>query len=331
MSTFAIEGREQLGRWTISVAIALVLHGAVAAALLNWARSNFSISPASVPVINIDLTPFVRDPLPGQAHNVTPPLSPVAEPFTAASPTALATPAPLVPGAAGQATKADEENKAEGGAIGGGTPARAEPTGARGGAAIDENPLPRSDMNAMPLDTSVTVTPGLYGKKAGGMAWQKKNTMLLRPSKHLLHEPQQTRNLGAASGISPRTNAIGAHVQDRAKAALARAASRGEIRNAVGGVAAPGASTGIAGSGANVEGSKNSIGVTMPIRPNTPAVRAGEPKTVAASPAAATVVNHAAIGGRDIVHSTGRNGALGGPAKSTAGVLNGTDFHGRHP
>jgi hypothetical protein len=42
-------------------------------------------------------------------------------------------------------------------------------------------------------------------------------------------------------------------------------------------------------------------------------------------------MNHSIISGRDMVHPGAGSGALGGPAKNLAGVINGTSFRPRHP
>jgi hypothetical protein len=44
-----------------------------------------------------------------------------------------------------------------------------------------------------------------------------------------------------------------------------------------------------------------------------------------------TAMNHSIISGRDMVHPGAGSGALGGPAKNLAGVINGTSFRPRHP
>jgi hypothetical protein len=49
------------------------------------------------------------------------------------------------------------------------------------------------------------------------------------------------------------------------------------------------------------------------------------------NPALNTAMNHSIINGTGMGHPTWRTGAVGGSTKNLSGVLNGTDFHPRHP
>lgn len=357
MSAFAFEDRVQVRRWGLSIMLALVLHGAIGVALLNWGKAIVSMNPSSPLVINVDLAPLVVASSPATTAVAPAPNPPLAERIIpdaqgsaaggwdrsgAKSPASAGAsgepiapsiaPAAVAPSVAGSSIDRGEETNAEGKAIGGGGTSRAEPNSGNGNAAVDTSPLRSNGMTTMPLDTSITVMPSLYGKKeGGGMARQKEHTVIFRPSKHALHsnEPQHEHNLNAANGVLTRTNAVGAHMQDRVRAAFAKAGGRAEIRFSVGGTAVPG---GAAGANAADRVTKNAIGMTVPIHPSVPTANTGEPKTAAVSPnAASATMNRAAMNGHDMIRPGVRTGSIGGPAKSSTGVLSGNDFHVRRP
>lgn len=342
MAAMATEERVQLQRLGVSLAVALALHGAIAVALLNWGRTIFAVNSAAPLAINIDLAPLVGVPASSPIERApTPPAServitnvpaPGLEPAPAPSvPIAPPLPTPAAPGDENAAAAASRS------ASGGGGSSRAAPEPGRGGANAVEPGAPAGTLMNTPLDTSITVMPDLYSKKGdGGFGQKSKQGVFFRPLRHpgLLGQPERPGHV--AQPERPRsmslgrttTNSVGAHVQDRARAALAREAARAGARNAIGGVAAPG----IVGGGANAPEAvtKNAIGMTVPVRPNIPGTSpATDPKAV---PIVATgnTANRAVIGGHDMIRP-GAAGVLGGPARSRPGVLSGSDFHLRHP
>jgi len=366
MSAFAIEDRLPLRRWSVSVTLALLLHGAVAFALV---KTILLVNSTGFPVINVDLAPLEAapdsSPEPGQgAPKLTAPSAGVAAsapservmtnassqgPIAGAGETAqekipaggegsFLPPTPAsrdmsVPGTPGPPNNAVEGNSAETRGISGGgavPSSRGAVSNERGGAAV-ETSHPAPSLMDTPLDTSITVMPNLYSKKAGsGMVGKKKNNItLLRPSKHAgtLAHPQHANTANAPAVV---INALGAHVQDRVRAAHARAMNQGtEAKNAIGSPIG----AGIVGAGHGVNATegmvRNAVGVPVRVQPSLPGTTIGESKAGPIASAAAT--SHSAINGRDLVHAPLRTGALGGPAKNAVGVLDGTSFHPRHP
>jgi len=116
-------------------------------------------------------------------------------------------------------------------------------------------------------------------------------------------------------------------VQDRVRAALARATNRVAAKNAIGNAATP-SSGGAANTNATAVAT-NAIGITVPLRPNLAGLRIGESKTPNVS--VGTSANRLVISGRDMVRAARVSGVIGGPAKNVAGVVNGTGFQIRHP
>ena len=193
---------------------------------------------------------------------------------------------------------------------------------------------------------------GSQAKKAPRKLARSPNP-LVRPNKEAGGQAP-ARRLSALPG-SIVINAIGARVQDRVRAAMARANASGNgVRNAVGGTMANNAGS----VSANAAGSvvTNAIGMAVHVQPNiagstgselrtgAPASAGGRtPITGGAGVGGASVngasingasINGASINGTNMGRSAlriGAIGAIGGPAKTMSGVLNGTDFHLRHP
>ncbi len=340
----ATEERVQLQRLGVSLAVALALHGAIAVALLNWGRAIFAVNPAAPLVINIDLAPLVG--VPASSPSERAPTLPASERVITNVPapgleTTPAPSAPIAPPIPAPAASGDENAAAAAGrsASGGGL-SRAAPEAGHGGASAVEPAAPPGTLMNTPLDTSITVMPDLYSKRGGGgFGPKKKQGVFFRPLRHpgLLGQPERPGHVAQperphtpSPGRATTTNAVGAHVQDRARAALAREAARAGGRNAIGGVASPGIVGGGGAANAPETVTKNAIGMTVPVHPNISGTSTTtEPKP---GPAVATgnTANHAAIGGHDMIRP-GAAGVLGGPARSRPGVLSGSDFHLRHP
>ena len=340
---FINEDRATLDRWAISIAVALVLHGTIAAAVLTW-HSVIVPERQAAPFL-IDLLPLPAAPAPEQSQpersqSLSQPAAaaagaieappPVSERIITSAPESIA---PLTP-ARSPDNGAENSAGSRADSGGGGAAAHAGSNGPAG-SVTDTSPLPSGGMNAMPLDTSITVMPSLYGKKAGGgMGQKKKQTVIFRPLKRpglQVGQPEHAHNLSPATVTAvTRTNAVGAHVQDRVRAALARAGSHGEIKNAIGGAAAPGAGGGNANAAEGV--AVNSVGMTVHVHPNIAGTNTAEPKTgLAESVATAGTMNHSVVNGHDMIRPGSATGAIGGPAKNTGGVLSGSMFHLRHP
>ena len=347
MPAFATEDRIQLQRLGVSLAIALALHGSIAVVLLNWGRAIFAANPAAPMVINIDLAPLIGAPSsPPNASEPAPAAGGGAAPaaservMTNAPPAAPVPPVPSAPAVPAPSRDVTEPNAVEGRSVsGGGGASHAAPESGHGGTSAVAPAAPAGSLMNTPLDSSITVMPDLYSKKVGGgLGQKKKQGVFFRPLRHpgLVGQPERPGHVAqpehphapSPSG-SMTINAVGAHVQDRARAALAREATRAAARNAIGGVTSPGIVGGDAATNAPQAVTKNAIGMTVPVRPNVPGTNTAEPKAGAVL-ATGNATNRAAIGGHDMIRP-GAAGGLGGPARSRPGVLSGSDFHARHP
>ncbi len=236
-----------------------------------------------------------------------------------------------------------------------------------------------SPMASMPLDTSITVQPPVHGNGIGALnrgdvgllasrergpeavPFDERPTSIFRSAKPF-GVPNVPRNILLPNGNAAlrsnnpglpgvgRTNPPGAHVQDRARAAIARAMGRSEsVRNAVGSAvssiavangALPGDSdlprgavygigraTTIASRG-DVGVTRNAVGVTANFRPLIP--RAGSVKADAVAGAEYRVSTAPVISGHDLARPISGSAVIGGPARRS-GVLSGSDFRVRHP
>lgn len=178
--------------------------------------------------------------------------------------------------------------------------------------------------------------PGAGGIGAGGIGGVGvgvgsggggRSISLLRRSRGLAGRPpqQSTQRALQRQQAAPGNvvNSVGAHVEDRVRAAMARAGAAGEIlRNVIGGATAVPGGGGARGAGAAV---MNAIGQAVPARGQA---GAGRPASSAISAAVAGRI--VAINGTTFGRVAARPGAIGGPHRSGAGVIDGTTFHPRH-
>ena len=367
------DDRAQLRRWSYSAAVAVVVHGGMVAAVLNWrmaiAPLNLTGFPPPAAVI-IDLAPLPAAPRPLQSpaqpasafgRAAGPPAKEITEEKTApngeknaepaAAPAATTAPVAFAPAQNGEGEDSAQTRSASGG--GGVSPAA--PSNGRGGNAIEASHMDISRVDPGPIDTTVTVQPVLHPRKAARVIGQNR-IILLRPSRHP-GEREPFHNLSATSGTAtnppgfhipgtqvPGTHAPGAHVQDRARAAMAREIHPADGRSAIGGAAATsivvssrnaigGAATTSMGRGNSPNAvviAKNAVGMTIQLHPSIPSMNNGERKTGPIA-STATAPANGIINGHDIVRPGTRPGVIGGPAKTVAGGINGTDFHPRHP
>jgi len=352
---FINEDRASRDRWAVSVAFALLLHGAIAAAVLNW--NNLIISVRLSDPVVMDLLPLPgasgppqSEPQPAAAVNNGAPSASERVITNAADATSSGTLTPAAservitnaPDVAPSGTLApsvpsrndEQENSAASRPLGGGGGvSHAAPTNGRG-SQLDTSLPNTSVMDNSPIDTSIA--PGFNSKKAGAGTARHKSTFLLRPSKHS-SVGQHLRNLNTAHSAAITTNAVGAHVQDRVRSALARGTIRAAARNAIG--VAP--TRGIVGGSVNANASHgvavNAIGMTVPLHPAV--TNATGPKTGPIVPTASVgmTTNRSSLNGSAmIVHSSSGTAALGGPQQIrqtslSSGVLSGNMFHPRHP
>jgi hypothetical protein len=362
MSALTIDNNDQRQRWTVSIGFALILHGAIVAALI-YGYERFGGRSTSSTVM-IDLAPAggegdspsvqAMPTLAGQIDNsgeskqgVVPGVpGPADAPgrLERSTPTEPRDGAAAVPGAAPEARGEETAPSASGGVVRPAIPAG--PAAPRGSTAPVAPPAPSP---FGPLDNSITVytpygwRPGKPGHAGGpgqpaaghsgvggiaaGRVGAGRSISLLRPSRSLAGRPSQQATQPALrrQQASPAgaVNSIGAHVEDRVRAAIARANATGEmLRNGIGGAAAiPGG--GVArGAGATVV---NAIGQVVPARRQAAAAHPVNAATSAAVAARIVAINGATFG-----RVGARPGAIGGPNRSAPGVIDGTTFRPRH-
>ncbi len=181
---------------------------------------------------------------------------------------------------------------------------------------------PSAQVGGAPIDTRLVPSFRPPGKKPP------------RTLARSLSPPAAPRRLGASPG-NAAINAIGARVEDRVRAAIARAnASGNAARNAVGNTMPINAGNAAAGA---AESFVNAIGMAVPVHPaaSPPANGMAGPGSTASTggrmPGAAGGLNRGAVNGTGLGRVATRAGPIGGAAKSVSGALNGTDFRPRHP
>jgi hypothetical protein len=336
-SASATAKRTQLNRWAISFALALLLHAVAAVVvLLIWQQSKpFN---RNGPVF-VELPPPTATPTasPGEA---APQPQPVEQPRVGelnGANRGPGGPPKRADDIAEQKVPSAEEGRAENPAVRT-PPENAEGENARtvsGGGAVSSGPS-GSEIAGGPIDARIAPRFGPAGPRArkAPRALARKATTMGRTAKSMGAQAQgHSRRLGASPSVA--INAIGAHVQDRAAAAIARAQRLETSKNAIG-----------SGSVANLAGSlsasaaglavTNAIGMTVHAHPTipaaTPRLTGGEQITGAAPlPFASRGPPAAAINGTTMNRVTLNSGVIGGPAKNTVGVLNGTGFRMRRP
>jgi hypothetical protein len=340
----APEKRAPLHRWGISIAVALLLHAVIAVIVFLAWRQSATLTPPG-PVI-VELAPPSGQPnaQPSEPTFATTGAdvgrsdsaerADVDQPFARQAPKPEAAEGTAEPTFANQSrqpvapTERADENAADVRTASGGGGMPAAPSAGLSG----------------PIDARIAPS---FGSRAFDPRARKAPRKLAGSLSPLARQTKQAggqvsvRRLSALPG-SIVINAIGARVQDRVRAAIARAnASVSGARNPVG-------STGTAGSAsANATDSvaTNAIGMAVHVHPNntnpmsgslgnTTASAGGRIPLAGANGSAGiggTSINGASINGANMGRPAFRVGAVGGPAKSMVGVLNGTDFHPRHP
>lgn len=351
MSALATENRDRLRRWAASLALALLLHGGIVVALLSWRNSVTAPSaPGPAGAIIIDLAPSPSEPVAPQSERVPAPAGEPAERPPEQLSTNGASQEPTRPAeetTAEKAAKNGEETTADRAAKNGEetgeqktAPAEAPPgliapapsENAEGEDSGDERAsggggvapaAPDGEAMGGPIDTRMSVASrsGWRSKKKAGRGADGKSIVLIRPSKGSggLGHP---RDLSAQS---PAINAIGAHIQDRVRAAIAREGAK----NAVGGSAA----NNVGGASAHTAERTvtNAIGITMHFRPRIPGTVTGGGQPVGVMALAGNARTVAAVNGTGMTRIGSVPGVIGGAARQLAGALNGTSFRPRHP
>jgi hypothetical protein len=317
-------------RWGVSLAVALLLHAVIATVLVLAWRKFVPLNPPG-PVI-VELPPPEAQ---ANAEPVEPTFatisadagrSEVAEraaidrPFAESSPRGKAA-------EESQPTFAGREGE-------GGLPAEnaaekpAEVRTATGGG--EPRPAPGAQIGGAPIDTRIVPSFGPPGKKPARKLAHSLSP-LAQPAKQA-GAPAASRRLSALPG-SVVINAIGARVEDRVRAAMARANASGNgPRNAVGNTITTNAGNAAAGAAESVV--INAAGMAVHVHPAVSPPANGSVGTGAtASPGRmpAAGVNGGAVNGTGMGRVATRGGTIGGPTRNIPGALNGTDFRPRHP
>lgn len=339
-SALTTENHDRLRRWAASLALALALHAGVVAAVLSWHYA--SISPPAAG----DAGPFVIDlaPAPSQpiALQTEPPQpapggAPAAERVTpnAAEKSAdtgkqKAAPAEAAPDVtapprlenAGREDSEDKRTASGGGGGGGLAPA-----------------VPGGGSMSGPIDTRIT-TVSRFGWRSknkaarfGAPRQKSKAFVLVHPSKGPgVVGPGLAGNASAPSTAINAIGehvAIGAHIEDRVRAAQARALGKNAVGSAM--------PNNLGGASARTSERTvvNAIGATVRFRPRLGGTVSG------AQPGGATAFTGnagtahantlAAVNGTGMTHVGSGPGVIGGPARNLSGGINGTTFRLRHP
>jgi hypothetical protein len=334
----ASEKHVLLRRWGISLAVALLLHGVIAAiVVLAWRKLPALNRPG--PVV-VELAPPPAEPNAQPAEPTFATTSADAGRSDSAERTDIDHPFAQLPirskTAEGESepTFATQNREAIAPAENADEKA-AEARTASGGGGL--HLAPGAEIGGGPIDTRIAPSFPSFGARG-----KKAPRKLARSSSPLAHPNKQAGEQGPSRRLSALRgsiviNAIGARVEDRVRAAMARANASGNgARNAVGSTMSNNA-----GSAANPADGivTNAIGMAVHVHPTLPQAMNGAPGTgVAASagarmPAAGMngVAGAAGVNGSGMGHLASRAGTIGGPAKGVSGVLNGTDFHPRHP
>jgi hypothetical protein len=357
ISARTTENRDRWRRWGVSLAVAVVLHGAVVAAVFSWRFASLSPPPAGDrgPFV-IDLAPAPSRPIAAQAETAGSaaggsvaersrapersggggaPAAGHAAPNLADTPAtgeqngeqkappAEASPSVTAPRHLENAGREDSEDKrtaGSGGGSGGGGLAPAVPGGG-------------------PIDTRITVvSPFGWRAKykaahAGAPAPKSKAIVLVRPSKGLgVGHPADASAPGTAINAIGEHVAVGAHIEDRVRAALARAVGKNAVGSAVpnnlGGASARGGERTVV----------NAIGATVRFRPQLAGTVSGARAAGATALAGragsvrsdAPTNTLAAINGTGMTHIGSGPGVIGGATRNHSGSINGTSFRPRY-
>ena len=345
-----LDKRAPWRRWGISVAVALLLHAVIGAIVFLAWRQPATLNPPG-PVI-VELAPPQGQPNAQPAEPTFATTSAdvgrsdsaehadIDHPFAHFTPKSERAEGAAAPTSAAQSSQPvapverADENAADARTASGGGGVRAESSTGLSG----------------PIDARIAPFGSrAFGSRAVGSQAKKAPRKLARSTNPLMRPNKEAGGQGPARRLSALPgsiviNAIGARVQDRVRAAVARANASGNgVRNAVGGTMANNAGS----VSANAAGSvvTNAIGMAVQVHPNIAGsvgseLRTGVPASTGGrmpitgnngAGIGGASINGASISGTNIGRSALRIGAIGGPAKNMSGVLNGTDFHPRHP
>ena len=321
MTAFATTDHANLRRWAISGAVVVLVHGAIAAAVMTWRNIIVPWQPPGPVVIELAPAPAAPTtqqaalpPAPKQVPSTASPdktpekVEQKGEEKTAARGEEKAEPSQFEesPRVTAPVTLAPPESAEEGNRA----DTKAVPGGEAGGA------VQAGGGGVNPIDTRIGEQSRQSFKKAAkANDWTK--AIMGRPSKNFAAR-QQLRGPGMAR------NAIGMLVQDPAGAMGAKGSTAANAaKNAVGVTA-----MNTVGGTAAVNGTAtNAIGVSVPIRTRAPRTNFGQ-RGIGPLASNATSPN-ASINGTSMIRPASATAVLGGPAKNAAGAINGTAMRPR--
>jgi hypothetical protein len=318
-------------RWGVSLAVALLLHAVIATVLVLAWRKFAPLNPPGAVIVELPPPEARTNAEPAEPTFAT--ISAGAGRSEAAEHAAIDHPIAEL-STRGKAAAEESEPTFAGRQREGGLPAEnaaekpEEVRTATGGG--EPRPPPGPQVGGAPIDTRIAPSFGPPGKKPPRKL-ARSLSPLGGPAKQA-GAPAASRRLSALPS-SVVINAIGARVEDRARAAMARANASGNgSRNAVGNTITTNAGNAAAGSAESVV--INAVGMVVHVHPAVSppansAVGAGATASPGRMPAAG--VNGGTVNGTGMGHVATRGGAIGGPTRNVPGALNGTDFHPRHP
>ena len=314
MTAFAITDHANLRRWAISGAVVVLVHGAIAAAVVTWRNIIVPWQPPG-PVV-IDLAPAPAAPAEQAA----------LAPAPAQVPSTVSADKPLDKVEERTAARSEEKPSQFEQSPGAPAPLTLTPPGStereNGAAAsggVMHQAAPTREGAANPIDTRIGEQP--RSKKTGkANDWTK--TIMGRPSstgRPMRNFAGRHPDLGAAGSWA--RNSIGMLTQDVAGATSAKGLNGAAgVKNAVG----------IAPTSSNQEMARsagtatNAIGITVPIRTHSPNANMGQHKSIVMLASGTTMTPNATINGTSMVRPGSGTAMIGGPAKTISGVINGT-------
>jgi hypothetical protein len=313
-SAFPADDRESLRRWVISLVVVVLAHAVIAAVVLTWRQTT---KPAE------QRGPIMVDLAPAPAPPVLPRADIPAVPGRAVPDVSADRPTKKTVENPDQKTAARPEDNAQP-RPGEGVPNLAPPVtpmlpigpegqnGTEAPAAGDirgPGAAPPQGGGAAPIDTRIAEQRRERFKKAGRTSdW--KTAIMPRAPKAFAGRHQPAAG-GAASGVA--RNAIGMAMPNGPSWTTAPGASAMASRPAANGV--NGTTT-------------NTIGISTPNYPSAAGVNTPRPAIAAVAPIATPTVR-SGINGTSMTRPGASTGAIGGPTKTVAGVINGTGIKPR--
>ena len=316
MTAFVITDHANLRRWAISGAVVVLVHGAIAAAVVTWRNIIVPWQPPGPVVIDLAPAPAAPAekaalaPAPAQVPSTVPADKPVdkVEEKTAARGEEKAQSGQFEqsPGAAAPLTLAPPESTER-------------ENGAAASAGVMHQAAPAGQGAGNPIDTRIGEQPRF--RKAGkANDWTK--TIMGRPSstgRPMRNFAGRHPDLGAAASWA--RNSIGMLTQDVAGGASAKGLNTAAgVKNAVG-IAPMNSDQEMARSAGTAT---NAIGITVPIRTNFQTTNMGQHKSIVMLASSTVMRPNATINGTSMVRPGSGTAMIGGPARTIAGVINGT-------